>query len=54
MSSFVNHSQRKYTPFFVITPAFFDLYTCMVVAQLRRFHASRQAMQGIEHEDRKG
>ncbi|EGE2519378.1 hypothetical protein DRW31_19940 [Shigella dysenteriae] len=36
ISSFVNHSQRKYTPFFVITPAFFDLHTCMVVAQLRR------------------
>ena len=54
VSSFVNHSRRKYTPFFVITPAFFDLHTCMVVAQLRRFHASRQAMQGIEHEDRKG
>ncbi|OYJ47693.1 hypothetical protein CI736_06455 [Shigella boydii] len=54
ISSFVNHSQRKYTPFFVITPAFFDLHSCMVVAQLRRFHASRQAMQGIEHEYRKG
>ncbi|EIN25198.1 hypothetical protein ECFDA505_2379 [Escherichia coli FDA505] len=38
----------------MITPAFFDLHTYMVVAQLRRFHASRQAMQGIEHEDRKG
>ncbi|TGB81254.1 hypothetical protein CRG95_22900 [Escherichia sp. E4208] len=40
--------------FFVITLPFSNIYTCMVVAQLRRFHASRQAMQGIEHEDRKG
>jgi len=34
----------RIAPFFVIKQCFFDLYTCMVVAQLSKFPASQEQM----------
>lgn len=33
-----------HSAFFVIKQSFFDFYTCMVVAQLSKFHASQEQM----------
>ena len=40
-----------HSAFFVINQRFFDLHTCMVVAQLGKFPASQEQMQGIRNED---